>query len=271
MAPAPVASNTVLITGASSGIGQATAERFFNAGWRVIATARSVEGRDARFQWVALDLNDADSIAAMCAQVLEHYGCPDVVVNNAGYGLIAPIESVEIEAARRQFEANYFGTVAVTRAFLPAMRARNAGVMAAVSSIGGRMAFPFFGHYNASKHALEAAYEALHHELAHSNIDVRIIEPGFTQTQFATHGMDRGYHDEPYYRGGLRSLADRLESGTTGSDPAVLGELIYRACTGKGGLRHVAGALARPILWARRWLPESWFLALITRATNPKT
>ena len=265
-----MASKSVLVTGASSGIGQACAQRFHDAGWRVIATARSTDGRHPDYDWVALDLNDADSINHACSAVKALVGTPDVVINNAGYGLIAPVETVETGAAERQFQANYFGTLAVTRAFLPDMRERNSGVIAAVSSIGGRMAFPFFGHYNASKHALEAAYESLHHELAHSNIRVRIIEPGFTQTQFATHGMDQSYHDEPYYVQGLTTLARRLQTGDTGTDPAVLGELIFRACTDKGGLRHAAGSLAKPLLWARRLLPEAWFLGLITRATNPK-
>lgn len=202
-------------------------------------------------------------------QVTATYGAPDALINNAGYGLISPIESVVPEAAQRQFQANYFGTLALTQRFLPAFRERNSGTLVAVSSIGGRMAFPFFGHYNASKHALEAAFEALHHELRHTDIEVKIIEPGFTQTQFATHNMQKDYVDTEFYAQGLSELAKRLETGTTGTDPVVLGRLIFAACTGKRGLRHVAGALGKPILWARRWLPERLFLHLIGKATNP--
>ena len=264
-----MASKLVLVTGASSGIGAATAARFFAEGWKVIATARKVPTDDLGYHWLALDLNDASSIRDFADRVLDQFGAPDAVINNAGYGLISPIESVIPEAAQRQFQANYFGTLALTQAFLPAFRERNSGTLVAVSSIGGRMAFPFFGHYNASKHALEAAFEALHHELRHTSIQIKIIEPGFTQTNFATHNMQKDYVDEAFYADGLATLAGRLESGTTGTDPKVLGDLIFDACNGRSGLRHVAGSLGKPILWARRFLPERLFLHLIGKATNP--
>lgn len=262
-----MASKSVLITGGSAGIGKAACEAFANAGWKVITTSRKGTG-EGDFHWIALDLNDPDSIARCADQVLD-IGIPDVVVHNAGYGLIAPVETAEMQAMRDQFQANYFGTLDLAQRLLPAMRERGTGVQAAVTSIGGRMAFPFFGHYNATKHALEAAFESLHHELRHSDIQVKIIEPGFTQTQFATHRMEKRFRDEAFYSKGLDTLAKRLETGNTGTDPKVLGQLIYKACTTDGGLRHHAGALAGPLLWARRWLPARLFLHLIGKATNP--
>jgi len=262
-----VASRTVLVTGGSAGIGQATCRVFADQGWQVTTTSRKGTG-DGAYRWLALDLNDPDSIAQCADQVLEA-GVPDVVVHNAGYGLIAPIETADMQAMRDQFQANYFGTLDLAQRLLPAMRQRGTGTQAAVTSIGGRMAFPFFGHYNATKHALEAAFEALHHELRHSDLEVRIIEPGFTQTQFATHRMEKRFREEPFYAQGLQTLAERLETGKTGTDPTVLGQLIYQACVNKTGLRHHAGALAGPLLWARRWLPQRLFLHLIGKATNP--
>lgn len=257
----------VLITGGSAGIGQASCRVFAANGWEVVTTSRKGSG-EGDYDWLALDLNDPTSIA-QCAEALLEQGVPDVVVHNAGYGLIAPVETADMQAMRDQFQANYFGTLDLAQRLLPAMRERGTGVQAAVTSIGGRMAFPFFGHYNATKHALEAAFEALHHELRHSDLNVKIIEPGFTQTQFATHRMEKRYRDEPFYARGLNTLAERLETGNTGTDPAVLGQLIFDACTKRSGLRHHAGALAGPLLWARRLLPESLFLKMIGKSTNP--
>lgn len=257
----------VLITGGSAGIGQAACRVFASRGWQVVTTSRSGTG-EGDYQWLPLDLNDSDSIA-VCAEAVLAEGVPDVVVHNAGYGLIAPIETADMQAMRDQFQANYFGTLDLAQRLLPAMRERGSGTQAAVTSIGGRMAFPFFGHYNATKHALEAAFEALHHELRHSDLQVKIIEPGFTQTQFATHRMEKRYRDEVFYKAGLDTLAKRLETGNTGTDPAVLGQLIFDACTQKSGLRHHAGALATPLLWARRLLPEALFLKMIGKSTNP--
>ena len=262
-----MASKRVLITGGSAGIGQASCEIFAQQGWHVITTSRQGQG-EGDYEWHALDLNDPDSIA-QCAEAVLAGGVPDVVVHNAGYGLIAPIETADMDAMREQFQANYFGTLDLARRLMPAMRARGTGLQAAVTSIGGRMAFPFFGHYNATKHALEAAFESLHHELRHSALEVRIIEPGFTQTQFATHRMQKRYRQEAFYDAGLSTLAKRLETGNTGTPPRVLGQLIFDVCTKKSGLRHHAGALAGPLLWARRLLPQRWFLAMVGRATNP--
>ena len=265
--PAPVASKRVLVTGGSAGIGQATCRVFAQQGWDVVTTSRKGSG-EGDYQWIPLDLNDPDSIERCAEQVLAG-GVPDVVVHNAGYGLIAPIETADMQAMRDQFQANYFGTLDLARRMMPGMRERGTGLQAAITSIGGRMAFPFFGHYNATKHALEAAFEALHHELRHSDLAVRIIEPGFTQTEFATHRMEKRYEDVAFYKSGLDTLADRLETGNTGTPPAVLGQFIFDACTKKTGLRHHAGSLAAPLLWARRLLPGRWFLAMVGRATNP--
>ena len=264
-----MASKRVLVTGGSAGIGQATCQVFAENGWHVITTSRRGDG-EGDYRWVALDLNESSSIQRCAEEVLAE-GTPDVVVHNAGYGLISPIETADLDAVKDQFQANVFGTLDLAQRLLPAMREQGQGVQAAVTSIGGRMAFPFFGYYNASKHALEAAFESLHHELRHSPLEVRIIEPGFTQTQFATHRMEKRYRDEPYYAAGLDGLAKRLETGNTGTDPRVLGQLIFNACTQKSGLRHHAGALAGPLLWARRWLPEKWFLNLVGQATNPSS
>lgn len=265
---------TVLITGTSSGIGKACVELFANHGWDVIATMRRPD-RAEEFNWpsnvhpMALDLNDAESVESAKQEALSRFGSVDVVVNNAGYGLTGAIETCSEAQIRASFDTNYFGTVRVMRAFLPEMRDRGQGTVITVTSIGGRFAFPFYGYYNAAKHALEATSEALWYELYDSGVRVKVVEPGFTQTEFATKGLILGEMDIPFYRDRIRRLTERLKAGTSGTPPRELAQLIYRAATDPSRrFRYAGGLYARPLLLLRRLLPESVFLALIRRNTD---
>ncbi|NCX48781.1 MAG: SDR family NAD(P)-dependent oxidoreductase, partial [Gammaproteobacteria bacterium] len=178
----------VLVTGGTTGIGQAVLRQLVDAGHEVISTSRNPQPEDASVEWFTLDLSHPVSVEAFCKSSC--WDKPiDAVFNNAGFGLIAPIESASTEAIRQQFEANYFGTMAITQKAMEHFRQHKQGVLMVNTSIGGRMAFPYFGYYNATKHALEASYESLWYECRESNIRIKIIEPGFTQTNFATHGM----------------------------------------------------------------------------------
>ncbi len=258
----------VLVTGGSSGIGAALVDALLASGETVIATTRKPEQQVERtnLQWLALDLNDPDSVTAL----LDHpiWETPlDAVVNNAGYGLIAPIESAAMDAVRDQFEANFFATIAMTQHAMAHFRTYQQGTLMVVTSIGGRMAFPYFGYYNATKHALEAVYEALWYECIGSGIRVRIIEPGFTQTQFATHGMQTSGTDDPIHTQGLQWLSNAMKSGTTATPPAVIGQVMKSAleCT-SDQLRFAAGKHAGTLLTARKILPDRWFSSLIAKA-----
>jgi NAD(P)-dependent dehydrogenase (short-subunit alcohol dehydrogenase family) len=182
-------SKTVLITGASSGIGKATAEFFAERGWNVAATMRSPNESDLASKSKAirlfrLDVTDPSSIEACVADVIAEFGGIDVVVNNAGYGLVGPFEAQTDAQIRRQFETNLFGVMNVTRAVLPHMRERKAGRIVNVASIAGRMTIPLYSAYCSTKWALEGFSEALWLELRHQNIKVKIIEPGVIRTDF---------------------------------------------------------------------------------------
>lgn len=188
------AKSTVLVTGATSGIGRAASLQFAEAGYRVFATgrnpaalARLAEEASGRMETLVLDVTAARSIAEAREEVLGRTGGHglDVLVNNAGFGVAAPVELVRDADLRAQFETNVFGLVSVTRAFLPEMRQRGSGRILNVSSINGRFTLPFLGIYDASKYAVESLSDAMRMELAGFGIEVVLIEPGPTRSDFA--------------------------------------------------------------------------------------
>ncbi len=203
----PEPSKAVLITGCSSGIGRASALRLSRAGWRVYATARRPETlselADAGCRTLALDVTDEQSMVSAVAEIESAHGAVGVLINNAGYSQSGAIETVPIEAARRQFETNVFGLVRLTQLVLPKMRAQRWGKIVNVGSMGGRLSFPGGGHYHATKYALEAISDALRFELRGFGIDVVLLEPGLITTDFgeaATTSMSEleSSEDDPY-------------------------------------------------------------------------
>jgi NAD(P)-dependent dehydrogenase (short-subunit alcohol dehydrogenase family) len=181
-------SKAVLITGCSSGIGRATALGLVRSGWRVYATARRPEAiadlEDAGCRTLALDVTSEPSMSAAVEEVQRAEGAVGVLVNNAGYSQSGAIETVPIDAARRQFETNVFGLVRLTQLVLPKMRAQRWGKIVNVGSMGGRLTFPGGGYYHATKHAVEAISDALRFELRGFGIDVILLEPGLIATDF---------------------------------------------------------------------------------------
>jgi NAD(P)-dependent dehydrogenase (short-subunit alcohol dehydrogenase family) len=181
-------SKAVLITGCSSGIGRATALRLAQSGWTVYASARRLESiselGDAGCHTLALDVTDEDSMSAAVDAVEQAQGAVGVLINNAGYSQSGAIETVPLDAVRRQFETNVFGLVRLTQMVLPKMRAQRWGKIVNLGSMGGRLTFPGGGHYHATKHALEAISDALRFELRGFGIDVILLEPGLITTDF---------------------------------------------------------------------------------------
>lgn len=194
---------TILVTGATSGIGKASALHLHAAGHRVIGSGRNekalAELRAAGLSTVTLDVTSGASIAAAKEAIdalTDGHGL-DVLVNNAGYGLFGPVEELSDADVRAQFDTNVFGLLAVTRAFVPAMRARGEGRVINVSSVGGRMVFPLGGVYHATKFAVEALTTALRMELYQFGIRVSAIEPGYIKTEFTATTMG---HLQKYVR-----------------------------------------------------------------------
>jgi len=181
-------SKAVLITGCSSGIGRATARRLAAKGWTVYATARRLESiaelEAAGCRTLALDVTDEDSMVAAVRTIEETHGAVGVLINNAGYSQSGAIETVPLEAVRRQFDTNVFGLARLTQLVLPRMRDQRWGKIVNLGSMGGRLVFPGGGWYHATKHALEAISDALRFEVRGFGIDVILLEPGLITTEF---------------------------------------------------------------------------------------
>jgi NAD(P)-dependent dehydrogenase (short-subunit alcohol dehydrogenase family) len=188
-------SKAVLITGCSSGIGRATARRLAAGGWTVYATARRPESiadlEAAGCRTLALDVTDEDSMVAAVRTIEETHGAVGVLINNAGYSQSGAIETVPIEAVRRQFETNVFGLARLTQLVLPRMRDQRWGKIVNLGSMGGKLVFPGGGWYHATKHALEAVSDALRFEVRGFGIDVILLEPGLIRTRRSTPPSNR--------------------------------------------------------------------------------
>jgi NAD(P)-dependent dehydrogenase (short-subunit alcohol dehydrogenase family) len=267
---------TVFITGCSSGIGLAAAQEFLARGWNVAATMRNPEKRrtplhDAGLpEIIPLDVTDPASIRAAVQAACRRYGAVDAVVNNAGYALYGPFEAASNEQIARQFETNVFGLMAVAREFLPIFRAQGHGTLINVASMGGRIGFPLYSLYNASKWAVEGFSESLQYELRPLNIRVRLIEPGVIHTDFYDRSLD-GAKASPlgdaYAEIQSRNdLYNERSARTGGSSPAAAARAIFRAATDTGWrLRYPAGNDAGLVSLLRRVLPEGMFYAVLRK------
>jgi len=230
---------TILITGATSGIGRDAAHFLASKGHRIIACGRNeralAELAEAGLHAVRMDVTDDASIAEAAREVdaITDGRGVDVLINNAGYGLIGPLEVLSDADVRHQFDTNVFGLLAVTRTFLPAMRERARGKILNVSSVGGRMTFPLGGAYHATKYAVEAMSDALRMELRQFGIDVVVIEPGYIRTGFTQTSLD---HLAPYLQEGSPyansfELADGVEEKIDrfAATPRAVSKAIDRA------------------------------------------
>jgi NAD(P)-dependent dehydrogenase (short-subunit alcohol dehydrogenase family) len=176
---------SILVTGASSGIGAAIVARLAGNGHRVVGTCRKGDAKNPDgTPMLQLDVTSDASVESCVQAFLKNMGRIDVLINNAGYLQSGAIEEVTIEQAQAQFQTNYFGVVRMARAVLPAMRAQKSGLIAVTSSLAGLVPLPFWGHYNASKFAVEALMETLRHELKPLGIQVAMVEPGAIKTPF---------------------------------------------------------------------------------------
>ncbi len=187
---------TALITGCSSGIGRATAERFHDEGWRVYATARDTDDitglSEQGMETLELDVTEDGDCGAAVEAVEDDHDTVDCLVNNAGYGQMGAVEDVPVEDMHRQMEVNLYGPQRLTRRVLPGMRDQESGTIVNVSSIAGQISPPGMGVYSASKHALEAVSDSLRVEVADFDVDVVLVEPGPVETEFG------GRADEEY-------------------------------------------------------------------------
>ena len=260
--------NTILITGASSGIGKATTKFFQQKGWNVIATMRSPQKETELTQLdnvlvTRLDVTDTASIDTAVAEGIDRFGRIDVLLNNAGYGAYGPLELFPMDKIRRQFDTNVIGLLAVTKAVLPHMRAQKSGTIVNISSIGGQMTFPLGTLYHGTKFAVEGMSESLHYELEPLGVKVKIVEPGMIATDFGGRSFDF-VNDESVeeYQGIVQKLMGAWAGGDLqASEPVVVSEVIWNAVTdGTDTLRYRAGEDAVQLLDNRKTLDDATFI-----------
>ncbi len=247
-----------LVTGASSGIGAATAQRLAMAGCKVYGTSRRGVQPDQRsFAMLPLDVTSDESVAAAVSELIRLEGRIDLLVNNAGFGVApAAAEESSIEQAKAIFETNFFGLIRMTRAVVPHMRRQGNGRIINIGSVLGFLPMPYMALYAATKHAIEGYSESLDHELRTRGIRVSIIEPAYTKTQFDANLMEPDSKLDAYRE--TRALLDEVfkEVMAIADEPAVVAEVVLQAAIAvRPKLRYTAGGLANRLRLLRRFAP----------------
>jgi short-subunit dehydrogenase len=261
----------VLVTGASSGIGKATAELLSREGFRVFGTSRRPQGKSANgFELLPLEVASDESVARCVESVLQaSRGQIDVLVNNAGTGIFGAVEEVSADEARRLFEVNFFGVMRMTTAVLPHMRSRRSGRIITMSSSGGLASLPFAGIYCATKFALEAYTAALYHEVRPFGIAASAVAPGPVSTSAGDTAMRAERVIEEYSPRRQRVDAIGVRHIRNGIDPARVARTILRVIRArKPRPRYSVGMQARATSLGRRLLPPLAFEALIGWGTG---
>src|SRR3954464_11000585 len=251
-----------LVTGASAGIGEAAASALVGAGFTVYGTSRKVAPGEKRggVRFLPLDVTDDDSVATAVREVIDRSGRIDVLVNNAGLGVAGAAEESSIEQARALFDTNLFGSIRMTRAVLPQMRAQGSGRVINVSSVLGLVPAPFGALYAATKHAIEGYSESLDHEVREYGVRVLLVEPAYTRTSFDANAVAVDRPLQLYAK--RRENADTLvaEAVREGDEPSVVGKAVVAAATdARPKVRYPAGTLARRGSKLRRYAPSGLF------------
>lgn len=270
---------TILITGASSGIGRATAKYFSEKEWNVVATMRSPENETelAEIQGIKLlrlDVTRQEDLKSIVSTVEKDFPVIDVLFNNAGYGAVGAFEKSSEEEMMSQFNVNVFGVMNLIREFIPFFRKQAHGMIINTSSVVGRFTIPLYSLYCSSKWALEGFSEALQYELKQFDIQVKLVEPAAIRTDF--HGRSlkvfendkvKGYNDMEN-----TILTGMKQRNKKAPGPEIVAEKVFEAATdGKNKLRYPTGKGAKIVLSARKILPTSWFNKIVFKQQNRKS
>jgi NAD(P)-dependent dehydrogenase (short-subunit alcohol dehydrogenase family) len=273
-----MSTKVALVTGASSGIGEATALKLQELGYTTYAAARRVQRMEhlstSGIRPLAMDVTDEESMQSGVKQILAEAGRIDVLVNNAGYGSYGALEDVSLSEARNQFEVNVFGAARLTQLVLPSMRQQHSGTIVNVTSMGGKIYTPLGAWYHATKFALEALSDCLRMEVEPFGINVVVIEPGGINTEWGGIAAEklRSVSGAGPYANQANAVAESLTSETNRkrlSPPTVIADAIAKAVTArKPDTRYAVGFGAKPIIFMHDILPDRAFDALIRRATG---
>ena len=267
---------TILITGTSSGIGKATVLEFAKMGWNVIATQRNPENESdfnklPNVKLLALDVTNLDSIQQAIVQATRDFGKIDVVVNNAGYGVDGAFEAMSDEVIEKQFNTNVFGLMRVTREAIKHMRPNGGGTIIQISSMGGKITFPLYSIYHATKFAVEGFTESLHYELRQFNINMKLIEPGPIVTDF--YGRSRQFIKPIYtnqYDGFIQKFNDAAEKVMKDAEgPEVVAKTIFKAATDNTNqMRYAVGKPGPILLVLRKLLSDKLYFLMVRKSYN---
>lgn len=252
---------TAVVTGASTGIGRASAEALARAGFTVFGTSRRAGNNGPnQVAMLACDVTDDEAVRALVSTVLSQTGRIDVLVNNAGIGLLGGAEESSIGQVQALFDINVFGVMRMTNAALPSMRQRGQGRIVNISSVLGFLPAPYSAHYSATKHAIEGYSESLDHEIRAFNIRVSLIEPAYTRSVFEQNALepDSALKEYDQARAGARALVRDVM--TTADPPEVVADAVLLAATAaRPRRRYTAGKVARQISVLRRFVPAEMF------------
>jgi NAD(P)-dependent dehydrogenase (short-subunit alcohol dehydrogenase family) len=250
-----------IVTGASGGIGEATARALHAAGYHVFGTYRRPPStKSPGIEYLACDVTSDESVQTAVGQVLTKAGRIDLLVNNAGVGLVAGAEESSLEQAKSLFDVNLFGVFRMTNAVLPTMRRQKSGRIVNLSSIMGLIPAPFMALYSASKHAVEGYSESLDHEIRGSGVRVVLVEPAYTRTSFEGNVYQADQQLDVYQSARTNAEGVLRDGMKTADTPEMVASAVVKASTeAKPHRRYAAGRQARQVSLLRRFVPESAF------------
>lgn len=262
-------SKVILVTGASSGFGQAIAQRLAAEGHKVFGTSRNSSGDMGKVRMITLDVTDDLSVKTAIDEVVTVAGCIDVLINNAGVAVCGAIEDTEVAEVRLQMETNFFGVVRTIHAVIPHMRSRGAGRIINVSSLAGMISLPFQAYYSASKFALEALNEALRIELSGTGIDSTNINPGDFKTGFTAARVFACQAKTGHNSKQLATTVGIYERDeNNGADPSLVADLAVRLVTQpKVDVRYTIGRFDQRITALVKRVIPAWVFERIVKST----
>jgi short-subunit dehydrogenase len=258
---------TVLITGASAGMGKETARLLVSKGYTVYGAARRMDKmKDLELlgvKTISMDITNEASVTSGVNEIISIEGRIDILINNAGFGAYGAIEDVSMEDAKYQLNVNLFGAARLIQLVLPSMRKNNWGKIINISSIGGKLAAPYGGWYHASKFALEALSDALRNEVKQFGIDVIVIEPGGVKSEWgeiALENMEKNSANSAYSKSVKKVAAFAKKANVKNVEPSVIAGLILEGIETKNPkFRYIGGYMATQAIWARRLLSDKLF------------
>ena len=264
----------ILVTGASSGMGKVSAMQLIKEGHLVYGLAPNVKEMqdlvEAGGYAVEVDVTNDEQMKTAVAHVIKEQGRIDVLWNNAGYGLFGPIEEIDIDQARHQYEVNVFGLARMTQLVLPYMREQKSGTIINTSSMGGKIYFPLGAWYHSTKHAVEGWSDCLRLDLKEFNIDVVVLEPGFIETNFGQNVLAHFPKDSDKgpYKKLVRAMIKASERpGFTGSSPQVIADTISKIVSAKKPkTRYLVGKMAKPMVFLRKYCGDRIFDTIVMRS-----